>query len=179
MSPQQQLELKASSCSHRILRSLGKHAVTECMQLAAVPQTRQQQCCSGVLCDHQCSVWLAKTAIKFQEPKATPSTPHHHQHQPLSLFPSPGLLLTGLGAPLCLKAAVDTLSAGGAAVLIPAVRWVLCFGLCGILQHLMKEVTYPTFTPVSQVGWLQQSDRSSSSCPTARLARTAANECIP
>jgi hypothetical protein len=36
-------------------------------------------------------------------------------------------------------------------VLIPAVRWVLCFGLCGILQHLTKELTYPTFTPVSQV----------------------------
>lgn len=56
----------------------------------------------------------------------------------------------GLGAPLCLKAAVDSLSAGHAAVLIPAVRWVLCFGLCGIVQHLMKELTYPTFTPVSQ-----------------------------
>jgi hypothetical protein len=47
----------------------------------------------------------------------------------------------GLGAPLCLKAAVDSLSAGHAAVLIPAVRWVLCFGLCGIVQHLMKELT--------------------------------------
>lgn len=58
----------------------------------------------------------------------------------------------GLGAPLCLKAAVDSLSAGTAAVtLIPAVRWVLCFGLCGITQHLTKELTYPTFTPVSQV----------------------------
>jgi hypothetical protein len=61
-------------------------------------------------------------------------------------------LHAGLGAPLCLKAAVDSLSAGGAATLIPAVRWLLCFGLCGILQHLTKELSYPTFTPVSQVG---------------------------
>jgi hypothetical protein len=36
-------------------------------------------------------------------------------------------------------------------VLLPAVRCVLCFGLCGIIQHLTKELTYPTFTPISQV----------------------------
>jgi hypothetical protein len=57
----------------------------------------------------------------------------------------------GLSGPLFLKAAVDTLSAGGAAVLLPAVRCVLCFGLCGVIQHLTKELTYPTFTPISQV----------------------------
>ncbi|KAF6263058.1 ABC family transporter: mitochondrial ATM1-like protein [Scenedesmus sp. NREL 46B-D3] len=56
----------------------------------------------------------------------------------------------GLSGPLFLKAAVDTLSAGGAAVLLPAVRCVLCFGLCGIIQHLTKELTYPIFTPISQ-----------------------------
>eukprot|EP00882_Tetradesmus_deserticola_P017533 GHRQ01018783.1.p1 GENE.GHRQ01018783.1~~GHRQ01018783.1.p1 ORF type:complete len:477 (+),score=203.35 GHRQ01018783.1:760-2190(+) len=56
----------------------------------------------------------------------------------------------GLSGPLFLKAAVDTLSAGGAAVLLPAVRCVLCFGLSGIIQHLTKELTYPIFTPISQ-----------------------------
>lgn len=81
-----------------------------------------------------------------------PSTPH----PPCPTHPSLSLPPVGLGAPLCLKAAVDALSAGGAATLIPAVRWVLCFGLCGILQHLTKELTYPTFTPVSQVCSLQE-----------------------
>lgn len=56
----------------------------------------------------------------------------------------------GLSGPLFLKAAVDTLSAGDAAVLLPAVQCVLCFGLCGVVQHLTKELTYPTFTPISQ-----------------------------
>ncbi|KAF8062057.1 ATM1 [Scenedesmus sp. PABB004] len=56
----------------------------------------------------------------------------------------------GLSGPLFLKAAVDALGAAGDAALLPAVRCVLCFGLCGIVQHLTKELTYPTFTPISQ-----------------------------
>lgn len=63
-------------------------------------------------------------------------------------------LPAGISAPLFLKAAVDTLSAGGAAVLLPAVRCVLLFGLCGIVQQLTKELCHPTFTPISQVGRL-------------------------
>eukprot|EP00878_Enallax_costatus_P016674 GHUV01017494.1.p1 GENE.GHUV01017494.1~~GHUV01017494.1.p1 ORF type:complete len:347 (+),score=102.06 GHUV01017494.1:358-1398(+) len=55
----------------------------------------------------------------------------------------------GISAPLFLKAAVDTLSAGGAAIL-PALRCVLLFGLCGIVQQLTKELCHPTFTPISQ-----------------------------
>ena len=57
---------------------------------------------------------------------------------------------TGLSGPLFLKAAVDTLSAGGPDVLLRAVRCVMVFGLCGVLQHLTKELTYPIWTPISQ-----------------------------
>jgi hypothetical protein len=32
-----------------------------------------------------------------------------------------------------------------------AAKLVLCFGACGIVQHLAKEIQHPIFTPVSQV----------------------------
>lgn len=56
----------------------------------------------------------------------------------------------GLAGPLFLKRAVDTLSAGAGDALVGAVRSVVAFGLCGVVQHLSKELQHPTFTPVSQ-----------------------------
>ncbi len=56
----------------------------------------------------------------------------------------------GLAGPLFLKRAVDTLSAGAVDALVAAVHSVVCFGLCGVVQHLSKELQHPTFTPVSQ-----------------------------
>ena len=57
---------------------------------------------------------------------------------------------SGLAGPLFLKGAVDELSSGAADALAGAVRNVVTFGLCGIVQHLSKELQHPVFTPVSQ-----------------------------
>lgn len=86
---------------------------------------------AGVACGKQCAVATHLHGGSLQP--ASHCSMHMRAHS--------CRCIAGLGAPLCLKAAVDALSAGGAAVLIPAVRWVLCFGLCGIVQHLMKELT--------------------------------------
>lgn len=56
-----------------------------------------------------------------------------------------------MAGPLFLKQAVDVLSSGAADALTGAVRAVATFGLCGVIQHLSKELQHPTFTPVSQV----------------------------
>ncbi|KAI8464686.1 MAG: ATP-binding cassette superfamily [Monoraphidium minutum] len=56
----------------------------------------------------------------------------------------------GMAGPLFLKHAVDELSSGAADALAGAVRAVVTFGLCGVVQHLSKELQHPTFTPVSQ-----------------------------
>ena len=72
------------------------------------------------------------------------------------------ILAAGLTGPLFLKAAVDALSAANAAAttavgvaasgLGPAVQAIVWFGLAGVLQHVAKELQFPTFSPVSQVG---------------------------
>jgi hypothetical protein len=56
-----------------------------------------------------------------------------------------------MAGPLFLKQAVDVLSSGAADALAAAVTAVVTFGLCGVVQHLSKELQHPTFTPVSQV----------------------------
>jgi hypothetical protein len=56
---------------------------------------------------------------------------------------------------------VDALSATNAAAsaaagavsggMGPAVQAIVCFGLASVLQHVAKELQFPTFSPVSQV----------------------------
>jgi hypothetical protein len=55
-----------------------------------------------------------------------------------------------MAGPLFLKEAVDVLSSGASDALAGAVRAVVTFGLVGAVQHLLKELQHPTFTPVSQ-----------------------------
>lgn len=48
------------------------------------------------------------------------------------------LARVGMAGPLFLKQAVDVLSTGTADALAGAVRAVVTFGLCGVVQHLSK-----------------------------------------
>jgi hypothetical protein len=92
-----------------------------------------------------CGWWPPRQQLPMLLPQCrTRFSPTPPQHVPPS-FP-------GMAGPLFLKQAVDTLSSGAADALAAAVTAVVTFGLCGVIQHLAKELQHPTFTPVSQVG---------------------------
>lgn len=56
----------------------------------------------------------------------------------------------GLAGPVLLREAVNAVGEQATASLRPAVHAVVCYGLCGVLGTLAKELQHPTFAPVSQ-----------------------------